>query len=170
MPYKYVVIPLFGVLIGTTKFLCFPLLQYSMFYLFGIYFTKQGMKTSRWMFFMCLLLTGMAVAYILVSHKIPTRFPPSLFWIILPCTPLALYWVCLSRIKNLKIISRLKKIIGIYGNNMLDYLVLSNVLIFFFRYVLGQSTELSYSLMIIIIILLCCIAYTHIKFKLWHNQ
>lgn len=170
IPYEYVVIPLLGVLVGTTKFACFPLLQYSIFYLSGIYIAKRGMRISRRMLYVSFLLTGLAIAYTLVSHKIPNRFPPSFFWIILPCAPLALYWVYLGKIKNLKIISQYKNQIGIYGNNMLDYLVLSNVLIFLAQYLLGKSLDSVQCIMMIIAILLCCIAYTYIKLKIWLNQ
>ncbi len=170
IPYKFVVIPLLGVLIGTKKFACFPLLQYSMFYFSGIYIAKRGMKISRKMLYVSFLLTGMAIAYTLVRHKLPNRFPPSFFWIILPCTPLALYWVCLDKIKELKIISKYKRLIGIYGNNMLDYLVLSNVLIFLTQYLLGKSLDSVGCIMMIIAILLCCIAYTHIKLKIRNFQ
>lgn len=170
IPYRYVVIPLLGVLVGTTKFACFPLLQYSIFYLSGIYIAKRGMRVSRMMLYISFLLTGIAVACTLVIHKIPNRFPPSFFWIILPSAPLAIYWVCLGKIKDLKIISKYKNQIGIYGNNMLDYLVLSNVLIFLAQYLLGKCLDSVQCIMMIIAILLCCVAYTHVKLKIWHNQ
>ena len=168
LPYKYVKIPLLGVLVGSTKFACFPLLQYSMFFLFGIFFCKQGMKMTNKILLISFMLTGTSFAYIIFHHSIPNRFPPTCFWILLPCASLAVYWKFLSIVKNLSFFNRHKKQIGIYGSNMLDYLVLSNVLIFLARFIYGHNLNVSLCLMMIVFILVSCICYTYIK--LWHNQ
>lgn len=170
IPYEYVIVPLLGVFIGTTKFACFPLLQYSMFYLFGIYFCKNGLKMNKSILMISCLLTGISLIFIVVNHRLPNRFPPELFWITLPCAPLAVYWVVLERIKKADIVSKLQRQIGMYGSNMLDYLVLSNLLIFMSRYCFGQNLGFSQSLVMIAAIYVCCIAYTHIKLKIWPNQ
>ena len=153
LPYKYVKIPLLGVLVGSTKFACFPLLQYSMFFLFGIFFCKQGMKMTNKILLLSFMLTGTSFAYIIFHHSIPNRFPPTCFWILLPCASLAVYWKFLSIVKNLSFFNRHKKQIGIYGSNMLDYLVLSNVLIFLARFIYGHNLNVSLCLMMIVFIL-----------------
>ena len=170
MPYKFVIIPLFGVLVGTTKFACFPLLQYSMFYLFGIYFIKSGMKLSRGILILSVFFTGASLIFMYVAHRIPNRFPPECFWITLPCAPLVAYWLVLGKIKKIGVVSKVQRQIGFYGSNMLDYLVLSNVLIFLTHHCFGQTFRFLQCVFMIVAIYLCCIVYTHIKLYLWHNQ
>lgn len=170
LPYKYVVIPLLGVLIGSTKFACFPLLQYSMFFLFGIYFAKNGFKLHRNVFIGSILLTGLSLIYILVSHKMPNRFPPECLWIILPCAPITVYWLMLSKVKHVRFVEKYQMKIEIFGACMLDYLVLSNVLIFLAQNYFGRNFGFFQCLAMIVAIMICCCCYTCLKTKMTNKH
>lgn len=165
IPYSYVIIPLIGVFIGTTKFACFPLLQYSPFFLFGIYFSKKGMNLSPMSILIAFFITAISIIFIMINHSLPQRFPPECLWIILPCAPLACYWWILSKIKEMSFVNRFKIQICLYGSNMLEYLVISNVLIFLLRYCFGQSFNFYQCIITMVFIFACCDAYTRIKLK-----
>lgn len=124
--YERVTIPQIGLLIGTTEFASFPMVQHMPFYLMGIYFSKRSIGYNRNVLIISLVLTMSTVISILISGSLPERFPPSLLWLIAPCFILYLYFI-LSKFlgKDCK-----PNFIILIGENTLFYLLLSNILIF----------------------------------------
>lgn len=98
IPYDYIRIPLLGVFIGTTKFACFPILQYSMFFLIGSWLSRNRMKISKREVIVSLIMTGVGSIYTLLTHKLGTRFPPSVFWLSLAWLPICIYCLICNKI------------------------------------------------------------------------
>lgn len=83
IPYNNITDPRLGLLIGTTAFSAFPLLQYMPFFLLGMYVAAHSMQ-RKWIWLLVSgVLTAIAVGHILAYHLLPTRFPPSLMWLLL---------------------------------------------------------------------------------------
>lgn len=117
-----------GLLVGTTKFPTFPILQYIPFCLIGIYFAKYCIE-FQWKYLIISVLGASPFFYYLTTNnfQLPERFPPSIYWIVGPVFFLYLYYI-LS-----KLLEKWEKGLGILrimGENVLFYLIISNVLIF----------------------------------------
>lgn len=122
-----------GLLIGTTNFSCFPVLQYMPFFLAGLFVGAHGMPKWKWWIGVSAVLSAASVAYLLIFGE-PRRFPPTIFWILLPC----LLVVLLDRIgellgrlsENNRFAAAALSPVGSMGMNSLFYLLASNLVIF----------------------------------------
>ncbi len=128
IPYDTIDSTQLGLVLGTTKYAAFPVLQYMPFYLIGVYFKRYEIAYDKPILIGSLVLSLLSLIYIGIrGWQLPNRFPPSIFWIILPCGALYLYYL-LSRL--LLRTNRIKSILVLIGQNSMSYLLLSNILIF----------------------------------------
>ena len=131
MPYGQIKDFRIGLLIGTTRFACFPVVQYLPFLLAGIYAGRHGF--NRWMALGALLLTSIAV-YVWVQYGEPSRFPPSLPWLMTPCLGIALLDLISRKLAAWtdarRPIQTLLRPLSYLGMNSLYYLITSNLCIF----------------------------------------
>lgn len=127
VPYERVQMPQLGLLIGTTEFPTFPVLQYLPYFLVGMYFHRYRVWFAPTPFVGALIATATAIAYALSIDALPGRFPPTLAWIALP---MGLLYVLLLFARALP--GRLAPVrwLGGIGANVLTYLLLSNLAIF----------------------------------------
>lgn len=117
-----------GLLVGTTHFPTFPVLQYMPFYLLGIYFAKYRIGFQMKYFFISIIGTGLFIYYLFTNDShLPERFPPSIFWIVGSTFFLYIYYVIS---KLLAKYGKGLRLLQIMGKNVLFYLLISNVLIF----------------------------------------
>jgi fucose 4-O-acetylase-like acetyltransferase len=130
LPYAKVHISQVGLLIGTTQFPTYPVLQYFPIYLLGIYFAKHKILYHR----QTLVISALGIGLFLFSHfvnrQIPSRFPPSLSWILASLFFVYLYYLAAQRISKWNFVAPL---LSSFGKNVLFYLLLSNIMIFTFR-------------------------------------
>ncbi|MEG6612194.1 hypothetical protein V6C42_04945 [Pseudoclostridium thermosuccinogenes] len=128
IPYDKIKINQLGLLIGTTKFYAFPVLQYMSFFILGMYFHKYKIGFNIRFFFGSLLLSGISIVSIIKNGgALPGRFPPTIMWLILPAFALYMYYLLSSFLsKSSMIVGALQPI----GRNSLVYLILSNIIIF----------------------------------------
>ncbi|WP_204497795.1 acyltransferase family protein [Aquibacillus albus] len=144
-----------GLLIGTAHFPTFPVLQYLPFYLIGIYFAKYQIGL-KWKYLLVSSLGTILFIYYLVTtdSQLPGRFPPSIYWIVGPTFFLYIYYIFS------KWLDRFGKGIGIFkvmGENVLFYLLISNVFIFSLDsalslYVVGPWTGLFFTICLLLVI------------------
>jgi hypothetical protein len=128
MPYGAIGSTRLGLIFGSTKFAAFPVLQYMPFYLIGVYFKRYEIGFDKFMLIGSLILSTISIIYMgLNGWRLPNRFPPSIFWIILPCIALYLYYL-LSALLSKTNYARL--ILATMGQNSMNYLLLSNIFIF----------------------------------------
>lgn len=117
-----------GLLIGTTHFPTFPVLQYMPYYLIGIYFAKYKIGFQRKYFLISMIGTLAFIFYLMTNEMhLPERFPPSIYWIVGSTFILYIYYV-ISRL-----LAKYEKGFGLLqtmGENVLFYLLISNIFIF----------------------------------------
>lgn len=133
VPYGAVRDPRWGLLVGTTEFACFPVLQYMPFFLIGLYVQRRGMaRRGAWLAGSA-LLTGAAVISFVRAGE-PVRFPPSLMWLLLPCLPIVLLTLGCGALERhaggRRGLEGLLAPVGFMGMNSLFYLLASNFVIF----------------------------------------
>lgn len=128
IPYEKIQVTQIGLLIGTTRFPSFPILQYMMFYLLGMYFQRYNVFINKKLLIGSFALTGIAVINI-ARHggNLPQRFPPSIFWLLLPMFLLYLYYIVSGGLGKNDLFIRILQPVGM---NSLVYLLLSNIMIF----------------------------------------
>ncbi len=129
LPYGAVASKQLGLFIGTDRFTCFPVVQYAPYLLAGIYWQE-----NRW-HGKSLAAIGLAaslagIVYTLLKG-LPGRFPPTLFWVLLPgLFPAAMsFWT--ARISSLpKMLLPADGWLRNVGRRSLYYLLTSNLMIF----------------------------------------
>ena len=165
IPYGIIIIPLIGTFIGTTKYACFPILQYLPFFIIGIYCQCNNAFVDKRLWLCSTLATVFVTMYVFFTHNIPQRFPPSLLWILWPSMfTLLYYWISHKLSGKIKH-GPIKTVIDVFGAFTLDYLVISNLLIFSIRRIYGKSMEISISLVFAILILSICFFYGFVKMQ-----
>ena len=165
IPYKFILIPIIGTFIGTTKFACFPILQYLPFFLIGIYCQRNKAFFTKGLLAATFLITMAISCLVAYTHDIPKRFPPSLPWILWPSfLTLAYYWIS-NRLGNIVKNSWMKIFIDVFGAYTLDYLVISNVLIFITRKIYNNNMSIEMSLAFTFLLFAICFLYGLIKMK-----
>ena len=126
-PYDKVTVNQLGLLIGTRKFASFPVVQYFPYYLIGMYVARYRLGWNWKLFLGSFVSTGIFIAYVTVKHGLPERFPPSLFWILSSSFLVYLYFL-VAKVLTLKM--KYTKFLTVLGQNVLLYLLMSNMMIF----------------------------------------
>jgi len=112
------------------NFLVFQFYNTCLFFLIGIYFAKYKIRFDLKILFGAFTATSIFLFYYLYTGKIPTRFPPSFYWILSPMFFIYIYYV----LSNILIKKRFPtEIIQRFGRNVLFYLVMSNILLFILK-------------------------------------
>lgn len=127
-PYDSVTINQLGLLIGTRQFAVFPVLQYMPYYLIGIYFARHSIGWGwKWLIGSA-LATGIFIwDYASNGWVLPERFPPTVQWILGATLILYLYYLFTRWVVRRS--WQIKPLISI-GQNVLFYLLISNIFIF----------------------------------------
>ena len=128
IPYDLITFNPLGVLIGTRNFAVFPVLQYMPYYLLGMYFSEVNVGMD-WKFGLgATLMTLSGFIYMAMNAwQLPGRFPPTIFWILLPGLPIYLYY-CMGILVTDR--WEMGHLINGFGRYSMYYLLMSNVLIF----------------------------------------
>lgn len=134
--YSAITISQLGLLIGTSMFPTFPVIQYLPYYLIGIYFAKHRIDFHRKYLLASIVGTAIFVCYLFIHEfkHLPERFPPSLYWIIGATFILYIYYIFSKLLDRIGFDLRLLSMIG---ENVLFYLLLSNILIFSIDHAIG---------------------------------
>lgn len=155
IPYHLVNENQVGLLIGTTKFPCFPVVQYSIFYFLGMYFQKNKIDFKFKHLILSVFASSILVLYCLKFNQLPSRFPPSLPWILGPMLYLNIYY------STSKLIVKRYEIynwINFIGENTLFFLLSSNIIIFIVKFFV-QDVKFTLISCIIFSILITISAY-----------
>lgn len=172
--YTNIKIPLLGIFIGTTSFACFPIIQYSSYFLAGDYLAKKDKILDKTILGIALLGFIVFIGSIYTFKQLPERFPPSIFWIMGGYLFVYTYFI-LS--KYLASCLKETNLILSIGANSLIYLVISNLVIFTCYNILSKLDIVftgSYQLLLVLIIFLLCLTcsylYINILKKLKSHQ
>lgn len=124
--YQYISVPIVGSIIGTTDYSCFPIIQYFGYYLFGLYIAKNKIIFNKIIFILCFLCSWFVLTLREFNLVFLRRFPPSLYWVIGAAFFVYFYYIIFKYINSNKFTFFIEKI----GKNSLNYLLISNVVIF----------------------------------------
>ena len=170
IPYERVTEPLLGVITGTTLFSSFPLLQYAGYFVIGIWFAKNGIKYNLWLMLASAAGTVGFVAWRIIFNDYPSRFPPSLLWV----WGGALFVYCALLLVRRIPVNRLTKLLAVMGQDSLYYMLFSNVMLFFLRWLMNRSGFNPTGLLLIgfyLVAFALCVAaaraYTQLKKRLF---
>lgn len=158
IPYNYIWPNQIGLIVGSTKFASFPVLQYLSYYILGAYFQKNKVKFNLKYFMASIISTLIFVSYVFIYKKLPLRFPPSIFWILGGAGFLYVYYIFSIYVSN-----KIKKLNKLYvnklyfiGENTLYFLLGSNLIIFLLKY---NNLKMSFILCIIADIVIILVSY-----------
>jgi hypothetical protein len=125
--YSLVNIPQVGLIIGTTQYPAFPVIQYFPLFLLGAFFAHRQV-TFSWMY---TALAGFAIiefiTIALIQAGVPSRFPPSASWILGSFGLVYFYYIFSILIDKIPCVAESLRNIG---SNVLYWLLTSNILIF----------------------------------------
>lgn len=76
-PYHLVTHPLPASIVGCENLCTFPLAQYGIYFLAGIYFCRRKIVFHKWMYPLSLLCTACFLAYHFILGQFPILFPPT---------------------------------------------------------------------------------------------
>lgn len=136
LPYEKVKIPQLAFLTGAGDYVTFPVLQYMVYFIWGVCFGKTKTVFNKWVLAASLCVSLPAAAVYIKTGSFPQRFPPSASFVLGGAVFLYVYYLAsngLDRIKNKsRIVLRFKEYVSGVGRNTLFYLLLSNIFIFAF--------------------------------------
>jgi hypothetical protein len=127
-PYGLITSPQLGLLVGIspTIFYSYPVVQYLPLFVLGMYFARYPITGSRRL----ALVGGLGVGAFLIYQQLtgrPTRFPPSLGWVL---GSIPFVWVGYVAARRLAAIEVFARLLAPIGANALSFFLLSNILIF----------------------------------------
>jgi len=130
--------PAVGFFLGGVGFAYFPVLHYLPFFLLGVFWAREGYKFKLPLFIYSVACA--AVFFLLLVLNIGIRrFPPSLLWVNLSAAMYIYYSVALFIDDFGPAV--VKRYLNIVGQNVLFYLVLSNIMIFSIKANLQSGLE-----------------------------
>lgn len=146
LPYERIMPNQLGLLIGSTRFASFPVLQYSGYFLAGASLARPGKKLN-WKVLIPAWAGSAAFAAYVVLHNghLPSRFPPSAYWIAGAAGLLCIYWGLAKRLAKLE--GGVSRCLGWIGAHTLQFLIGSNWIIFTMKYLFDPHWSLGISLL-----------------------
>lgn len=157
IPIELPYLPLIGQILGGQGFIAYPAIQYLPLFLLGIYRARSPEHFNRKLTFL-IGMAGLLFYILLVLSGVPLpRYPPSIGWILCSAGVFFLYY-WLARIMGAKFPSLIQKYLNAVGQNVLAYLLLSN-LILFTGHPLGLTKSLSTTQTLVFFILLMSFIY-----------
>ncbi|MCP6760764.1 MAG: DUF1624 domain-containing protein [Fischerella sp. CENA71] len=116
-----------ALLIGSTKFNTFPVLQFFPLYLAGVYFAKRKIVYAPPLLILLITTSGASLTgYVILGIRL-LQYPPSAVWI---TSGMSLVYLCYLTASQLSKVKLVQPILSNIGQNVLFYLVLSNLFIF----------------------------------------
>lgn len=127
-------IPLMATVVGTTNFASFPILPYLPWFLLGIFYARnpEHPRAADWV--LAAIGTGLCALWTAYYGEYPGRFPPTVLWVVGPALILLLY-VVVARFIGRRV--RIPAILLGTGRHVLAALLVSNLIIFGLRYLVG---------------------------------
>lgn len=129
LPFTTITFDQVGLIIGKSNYFSFPVVQYFLFFIIGMYFAKHNIVYSHKAMALAMIFTLSFCLYYYLYRKLPSRFPPGIAWVLGPSFYIYVYYLFSKKLLGNYNIPFLRNI----GKNTLIYLVLSNVIMFAIR-------------------------------------
>ena len=127
--------PLTATLIGTTRFASFPLLPYLPWFLLGISLGRADMRLTPWHWLGGAAASGWLLWSLWQTGQLPGRFPPTVQWIVGPALALLAYLLVAKSVTRR---ISLPDWLNVPGRHVLSYLLVSNLMLFALRHLMGR--------------------------------
>lgn len=142
--------PFIGIFIGGHGNAYYPVIQYYLYFICGIYFVRKEIKFHLLVFMFAFLGTGYTLyTYLYVTKGWPQRFPLSLAWLTGAMIFLYAYYLLSHFLGKKKYCGWLAGI----GRFSLYYLLFSNLIIFSIKRSIFYRVSVAYSLSLFVIII-----------------
>ena len=129
VPNKLPYIPLIGQVVGGQGFIAYPAIPYLPLFLLGVFRARHPEQFDLRLYFLA-AMAGVLLYSIFILFQFPlNRFPPSVSWIVCSVGVFFLYY-WLSHIVQAKFPNLVKKYLNAVGQNVLLYLLVSNLALF----------------------------------------
>lgn len=135
LPYEYIKNPVLALFVGSYDYVTYPVLQYMVYYAFGILISREKFIFRKKIFLFTALISLSTIWYYINTLTLPRRFPPSILFITGAFLFVYSYYLLCNYVENKndnKLIRVLSGYLKKVGMNSLFYLLMSNVLIFAF--------------------------------------
>ncbi|WP_460970034.1 acyltransferase family protein [Spirosoma migulaei] len=134
--------------VGDRDRLIFPVIQYMPAFLIGIYFARYKFEFQWIVFLLSLVGSGLFAFYYLKNHELPTRFLPSIYWVLGSTGILYVYFLATNWLEKRSIVIVSVLLIGM---NTLFYLLISNFILFALSITLKTTPSIALGIGIFII-------------------
>lgn len=111
-PYEMVESALAVSIVGASEHSCFPIAQYSSYFIIGMLLAKKKIIWNKWLFAGSISATGMFLWQALFADIFPKRFPPSILWIIGGYFVIYVYFLLFNWIAKRNLRLRFTRIFG----------------------------------------------------------
>lgn len=137
-PYEVIESALAANIVGTSKYSCFPIAQYSSYFMIGMLLAKKKIIWNKWLFAGSIIANGMFLWQALFADILPKRFPPSIFWIIGGYFIIYVYFLFFNWIakRNLRL-----RLLEYLGRHTLVVLLVGNLVMFFLRGITQEEIQ-----------------------------
>ena len=133
IPYEKITNPWLALFIGSGSYTTFPVLQYGVYFVAGVWAAKRKKWPDWKLFFGAAILSAPCIWYCWKYNGLPGRFPPTALFIGGGALGVWIYHLlagALGKIKSVTIIGKPVEVLSFIGRNSLYYLLMSNILIF----------------------------------------
>lgn len=127
-------VPLLATIVGTTNFASFPILPYLPWFLLGIFYARNPGRPLVVDWVLAAIATGLCALWTAYYGDYPGRFPPTVLWVVGPALILLLYFAFARFVAGRITLPRW--LLGT-GRHVLAALLVSNLIIFGLRYIVG---------------------------------
>jgi hypothetical protein len=127
-------VPLLATVVGTTNFASFPVLPYLPWFLLGIFYARKPKHPQAVDWVLAATGTGLCALWTAYYGEYPGRFPPTVLWVVGPALILMLY-LLFGRVVGRRV--RVPAFVLGTGRHVLAALLVSNLIIFGLRYLVG---------------------------------
>ena len=118
---------LLALLIGSREVTVFPVVQYLVFFVAGMYFARFGIRWDWKIAVVSALGSGAIIGYYAINKEFPDRFPPSIFWI---CGSWGFLYAVYLIVGHCVRRGWQSPVLRLMARNALVFLLLSNPLLF----------------------------------------
>lgn len=155
--YSLVNIPQVGLIIGTTQYKAYPVVQYFPLFLLGAFFAHRQVTFSRTYTALAIFAIIEFTTITLIQGGVPSRFPPSASWIL---GSFGLVYFCYIFSILIDKIPYVAESLRHIGSNVLYWLLISNMLIFSLTLRIDKNSLTPEKTLIIYAILVFVIYYS----------
>ncbi len=158
IPYAKQTAPQLALLIGSDNYITYPIVQYMVYFAFGVLMSKKEWVFKKFVLAGCCLASIPTIWFYLKHNTLPMRFPPDWLYIMGAFLFIYIYYLLCNRLEVLKETNKMASKVVAYisgvGSNSLFYLLLSNLLIFAFAGSAFSFRDVKYVIVFYLVLLL----------------